>query len=174
MDNKGVERLIDELFVVPMQRGDRPTAESLMLQFAELTASRSTCQRAQVGAIVTDIELLQVLGYGYNGNARGLPNTCDRPNDPGGCGCVHAETNALIKAPGIAPKFLFSSVAPCHACAKLAVNAFVTRVYFARPYRTPAGIALLMAAGVDVIQLDLAGRATWRSIYDRIDALHPT
>lgn len=151
----------------------RPTTEMLMLEFARLTASRSTCRRNKVGAIITDLEMLSVLAYGYNGNARGLPNECDRPEDPGGCGCIHAEANALIKAPGLTPKLLFTSVAPCLACAKLAVNAFVERVTFTDAYRTTAGIALLMAAGVEVVQLDAIGRPSWRSRYDSISALKP-
>jgi dCMP deaminase len=149
----------------------RPAADFLMLEWAKLASGRSTCQRAKVGAVLTDTNMLQVLAYGYNGNARGMPNACDRPDDPGSCGCIHAEANALIKAPGIVEKFLFTSVAPCLACAKLAVNAFVVRVYFANPYRDTSGLALLMAAGVPAYQLDAFGRCVWRSAFDSLDQL---
>jgi dCMP deaminase len=143
----------------------------MYLEWAKMASGRSTCSRAKVGALLTDVQMLQVLAYGYNGNARGMPNGCDRPDDPGGCGCVHAEANALIKAPGIVPKYLFTSVAPCLACAKLAVNGFVERVFFAEPYRDTGGVSLFLAASVRVFQLDSLGRTVWDSDFNAISDL---
>src|SRR5690348_15028133 len=93
------------------------------LQFAEILAHRSTCERKQVGVVITDSSMLQVLGLGYNGNAKGLSNVCDRPNEIGHCGCLHAEINALLKAPGAVPnKLMFTTTSPCAACAKAIIN----------------------------------------------------
>src|SRR5690349_23838660 len=69
------------------------------MRMAEELAKRSTCARLQVGTVVTDQVLENVLAIGYNGNARGLPNRCDSAV-PGSCGCIHSEMNALVKAPG--------------------------------------------------------------------------
>jgi len=69
------------------------------MRMAEELAKRSTCARLQVGTVVTDQTLENVLAIGYNGNARGLPNRCDSAV-PGSCGCIHSEMNALVKAPG--------------------------------------------------------------------------
>jgi dCMP deaminase len=131
--------------------GRLPMGE-ILLRFAEELAQRSTCKRLQVGAVVTDGDHLQVLGIGYNGTARGLPNTCDS-DVPGQCGCLHAELNALLKAPGIVIKHLFVSDAPCAMCAKAAVNANVMAVYYRRVYRSNAGLLVLDAAGVFVQRL---------------------
>ena len=69
------------------------------MRMAEELAKRSTCARLQVGTVVTNQALENVLAIGYNGNARGLPNRCDS-TVPGSCGCIHSEMNALVKAPG--------------------------------------------------------------------------
>jgi len=50
--------------------------EEVFMRMAEELAKRSTCARNQVGTVITNPDLTQVLGVGYNGNARGLPNSC--------------------------------------------------------------------------------------------------
>lgn len=131
----------------------RPSTAEVLLRFAELLAERSTCDRLSVGAVVTDSSMLQVLGIGYNGNAKGLPNGCDS-TQPGACGCLHAEINALLKAPGAMPgKILFTSHSPCVACAKAIVNSNVCKVIYRTVYRSPAGLDLLQMADVLIEQL---------------------
>lgn len=122
---------------------------SMMLEIAHVVAKRSHCARANVGAVVTDAECLQILGFGYNGQPRGLPNQCLSP-DAGLCGCVHAELNALLKAPGaLSGKLLFSTHAPCINCARAIANAGIARVHYVTPYRTTAGLDVLEAAGIE-------------------------
>src|SRR2546426_5689685 len=65
---------------------DRIPLEEVYMRMAEELAKRSTCARLQVGTVITTPDLTQVLGIGYNGNARGLPNRCDSTT-PGACGC---------------------------------------------------------------------------------------
>lgn len=132
------------------------------MRVAEVVAERSTCARNQVGAVVTDAMMLNALGIGYNGNARGLPNGCDAPEPP--CGCIHAETNALLKAPGTETgKRLFTTVSPCVACAKQVINANISTVYFRTEYRDRAGIELLLQAQVTVH--GLARDGSWVRYY---------
>ncbi|MEA2657375.1 MAG: hypothetical protein QOI23_2740, partial [Chloroflexota bacterium] len=59
------------------QAPDRIPLEEVYMRMAEELAKRSTCARLQVGSVITTGDLTQVLGIGYNGNARGLPNRCD-------------------------------------------------------------------------------------------------
>ena len=49
----------------------------------------------------------------------GLANTCDR-EEPGNCGCLHSEENAVINcdAPRETKKFVLVTHLPCAACAK--------------------------------------------------------
>ena len=60
----------------PAQLNRIPLYEVYM-RMAEELAKRSTCVRLQVGTVVTDARLENVLAIGYNGNAKGLPNKCD-------------------------------------------------------------------------------------------------
>jgi dCMP deaminase len=118
------------------------------MRMAEELAKRSSCARLQVGTVITDASLENVLGIGYNGNARGLPNRCDG-TEPGRCGCIHSEQNALVKAPGMLPdKVVFVTASPCVMCAKLMVQSGVSHVFFREAYRDPAGVKLLRDAGV--------------------------
>src|SRR5713101_4916521 len=73
----------------PQQVPDRIPLEEVYMRMAEELAKRSTCARLQVGSVITTGDLTQVLGIGYNGNAKGLPNRCDS-DQPGNCGCFAA------------------------------------------------------------------------------------
>jgi dCMP deaminase len=132
------------------------------MRMAEELAKRSTCARNQVGSVITTADLTQVLGIGYNGNARGLPNACDS-TEPGKCGCIHSEQNSLIKAGASTPgKVMFVTVSPCVMCAKMIVNCNVDRVYYRADYRDSAGADLLRRAGVAVERYD-RWRELWRT-----------
>lgn len=131
------------------------------MRMAEELAKRSTCSRLQVGTVVTDARLENVLAIGYNGNARGLPNRCDS-TVPGQCGCIHSEVNALIKAPGaVRDKVVFVTNSPCVMCAKLIINSGVTHVFYRQAYRDPSGVELLQSAGVVPVLYD-RWRDAWR------------
>ena len=110
--------------------------------------------RLQVGTVVTDQRLENVLAIGYNGNARGLPNKCDSAV-PGNCGCIHSEMNALVKAPGsVRDKVVFVSASPCVMCAKLIINSGVTHVFYRKAYRDPSGSKCLRQGGVMPVLYD--------------------
>lgn len=135
------------------QLGRIPLYEVYM-RMAEDLAKRSTCARLQVGTVITDAQLENVLAIGYNGNAKGLANRCDS-TVPGNCGCIHSEVNALVKAPGgMRDKVVFVTDSPCIMCAKLMINSGVTHVFYRRPYRDPSGIELLASAGVTPVHYD--------------------
>jgi dCMP deaminase len=124
------------------------------MRMAEELAKRSTCARLQVGTVVTDARLENVLAIGYNGNAKGLPNKCDS-TVPGNCGCIHSEVNALVKAPGaVKDKVVFVTNSPCVMCAKLLINSGVTHVFYRTAYRDPSGVELLTSAGVTPVLYD--------------------
>jgi dCMP deaminase len=144
----------------PERAPDRIPLEEVYVRMAEELAKRSTCARLQVGTVITTGDLTQVLGIGYNGNARGLPNRCDSA-EPGACGCIHSEQNALIKAGAQLPgKVMFVSASPCVMCAKMIINANVGRVYYREAYRDPSGLDVLRQGGVDVIHYD-----RWRDLW---------
>jgi dCMP deaminase len=140
---------------------DRIPLFEVYMRMAEELAKRSTCSRLQVGTVVTEPRLENVLAIGYNGNARGLPNRCDS-KVPGQCGCIHSEVNALVKAPGsIKDKVVFVTSSPCVMCGKLMINSGVTHVFYRELYRDPSGVELLADAGVTPVLYD-RWRTAWR------------
>lgn len=134
----------------------RPSFDTIWLQLAHLIAQRSTCKRAKVGAVLVHPSKEQVIAVGYNGNYRGGPNTCDHDGE-GVCGCVHAETNAIVSATRHAEGMIvYATHSPCIPCAKLLVNGGISEYYYSEEYRIfeePSNI--LRQGGVKLCQLKL-------------------
>ena len=132
----------------------RITEESIFMNLAFLVAMRSTCQRKQVGSVITDAKMHRVLCLGYNGQWTGGPNECDT-DQPGNCGCIHAEINAMTKSVAtLDGATCFVTLAPCKMCAKILINRGITRVVYANDYRDPEGIEILRLANVRVDRFD--------------------
>jgi len=131
---------------------ERPSFEQVYMDFAEAIARRSTCKRRQVGTVITTTDFRKVLAVGYNGNASGLPNTCDR-DESGNCGCLHSEENAAINcdSPRAVEKFVFVTLLPCPQCAKRLINlGNVRRVIFKDDFRSHEAVNLLKTVGIPV------------------------
>jgi dCMP deaminase len=140
---------------------DRPPLFEVYMRMAEELAKRSTCARLQVGTVITDARLQNVVAIGYNGNARGFPNRCDSA-EAGKCGCIHSEMNALVKSPGgLRDKVAFVTASPCVMCAKLIVQASISHVFYRHEYRDRAGLDVLERAGVEAVHYT-RWREAWR------------
>jgi dCMP deaminase len=136
---------------------ERPSFERIYLRLAFELARRSTCNRLKVGTVITSTDFRKVLAVGYNGNAAGLPNTCDS-EEPGNCGCLHSEENAVINcdSPRYVEKLVFVTHLPCAMCAKRLINlGGVKRVFFSEDYRKKEALALFEKAGIEVVKLSL-------------------
>ena len=131
------------------------------MEMAELVSTRSTCIRRKIGAIV--VKDKQVLSTGYNGAPRGLAHCLDvgclrdELNIPSGtrheiCRAVHAEQNAIIQCGAKLAKgsTIYANVKPCKICAKLIINAGISRVVYQGDYPDDEGLELLEEAGVQV------------------------
>lgn len=119
------------------------------MHMAVMWSCRSVCSRLRVGAIITSGDMRQVLSIGYNGPARGLPhNSCT--GNPGQCGCLHAEDNAIaqLSASHHRNLVLFSTAAPCVMCAQRIVNAGIRVVHYQTEYRNDAGLDMLRRCNV--------------------------
>jgi len=130
----------------------RPSWESYFMDIARVVATRSTCTRRHVGAVL--VKNRQILATGYNGVPRGLTHCGERGclrdelGVPSGerhelCRGLHAEQNAIIQAAyhgaAIAGAEVYCTHQPCVVCAKMLVNAGVEVVHFAGSY--PDGLA---------------------------------
>ena len=125
------------------------------MELALKLAERSTCSRLNVGTVITSTDYRKVLAVGYNGNAAGLPNNCDRP-DAGNCGCLHSEENAVINcdSPRSTEKHVFVTHLPCVGCAKRLINlGGVKKIFYRTEYRSLDSIAILQSVGIEVAHL---------------------
>jgi dCMP deaminase len=134
----------------------RPTFQRIYLDLAHRLAERSTCARLKVGTVITSTDYRKVLAVGYNGNATGLHNGCDR-EEPGNCGCLHSEENAVINcdAPRSVEKIVFVTHLPCVQCAKRLINlGNVRKVFYGQDYRVRHSLELLRSVGIEIEQLN--------------------
>lgn len=139
------------------EKRDRPSFPQIYLQLAQILAERSTCTRLRVGTVITSTDFRKVLAVGYNGNATGLPNSCDR-EEPGNCGCLHSEENAVINcdAPRQTEKYAFVTHLPCVQCAKRLINlGNVKRIYYIHEYRIRDSVQVLNSVGIELQQLSV-------------------
>jgi len=131
---------------------ERPTWPETWMMTALTIAERSYDPRLKVGAIVVSSDNTVMLGVGYNGNARGLPNVVESM-EPGKSGFLHAELNAVIKTDFNFPKekHMYCTHSTCRACAKIIVNAGVKRFVYNQLYRDESGLDILRECDVEVM-----------------------
>ena len=134
----------------------RPDNDTYFIRMAELVATRSTCLRRQVGAVV--VKEKRVLSTGYNGAPKGLKHCeevgCVREQNhiESGtrhelCRGVHAEQNAVIQAAyfGVSIKdaTMYTTNFPCVMCAKIIINAGIREIVFKDEYVDPLSKEIL-------------------------------
>lgn len=144
---------------------DRITRDELFAGVAKLVAQRSTCARSQVGVLI--VKENRILMTGYNGTPAGMAHcdhTCrcvsrmyhelDCSADQPCTTAIHGEANAIAHAAreGICIEggMLVTTLSPCVPCAQLIIAAGIEEVTYLEAYRDPAGVSLLMDAGVAV------------------------
>ncbi len=147
----------------------RPSWDEYFMNLAHLAATRSTCVRRQVGAVIVKDRM--VLSTGYNDTPRGLRNCGDggcsrcRSDAPAGTGleaclCLHAEQNAIVQAAyhgvALAGATIYCTHQPCLTCAKLIVNAGLVRIVYEHPYPDALAEEMLTEAAVEMVRLSPA------------------
>jgi len=121
----------------------RPSWDQYFLLIAKATATRATCDRKHVGAVIADIRS-RIIATGYNGSPAGLPHCDDEGHElkeiDGRMSCIrtlHAESNALDRAGQASDGCtLYVTVIPCYECAKRIINAGISRVVYAEYYQS--------------------------------------
>lgn len=113
-------------------------------------ASHSKCKRRKVGAIIHKEG--RIISTGWNGTPSGLSNTCEDLEGKTKGEVIHAEANAILFASkyGIALEgcTLVCSTAPCIECAKMIIQAGITKVNYLENYSSDDGVNLLTAKGI--------------------------
>lgn len=129
---------------------------SVFVSFAEELANLSACARLKVGCALVTPDFNEVVAIGYNGPPSGEPNDSCR-GIPGGCGCTHCESNALVKRKSDRDNLvMIVTDSPCEHCAGLIVNSrVVSAVIYDREYRDVSGLARLKNAGILVVRKEI-------------------
>lgn len=148
----------------------RPSWDEYFMQITRQVATRSTCLRRQVGAII--VHNKRIIATGYNGGPAGLAHCLDigclreQLGIPSGqqhelCRGIHAEQNAIIQAARyglpIDGSVLYCTTQPCTQCTKMIINAGVTELVYAEGYPDELARQLLEESGMVVRKLSGTG-----------------
>jgi len=118
----------------------RVTWDEYFMAIADQVASRSTCDRKHIGAVI--VRDKTILSTGYNGSLRGSPHCDEAGHDMENGHCVrtvHAEANAVAQAAknGVAidRSEIYVTASPCLTCFKLIANSGIRTVFYKEFYR---------------------------------------
>lgn len=146
----------------------RPSWDEYFAAITKQVATRSTCLRRKVGAII--VKDKRILTTGYNGAPAGIKNCLERGTClreelgiPSGqrheiCRALHAEQNAIIQAAyhgvSIKDSVMYCTTQPCVLCAKMIINSGIRKIYYFKDYPDELALELLNEAGVEIIKLN--------------------
>lgn len=135
---------------------DRLSWNSYFMKLATTIASRATCDRKRVGALIVRDRI--ILSTGYNGSIRSLPHCDDvgHTMEEGHCiTTVHAESNAIAQAARMGIKLegssLYTTASPCWTCFKLIVQAGIQEIYYGEFYRDERTFSVAESLGIAII-----------------------
>jgi dCMP deaminase len=144
-----------------MKKVTRPDIDEYFLKIASVVAERATCRRHHVGAVA--VKDKHILATGYNGAAAGLRDCLelgclrDEMKIPSGtrheiCRGIHAEQNVIIQASlhgvSLEGATVYVTHTPCILCAKMLVNAKISRFVTFGKYADESFLELFKEAGV--------------------------
>jgi dCMP deaminase len=129
--------------------------DEYFMSIARVVASRSTCDRRRVGAVLVRDRML--LSTGYNGSIRGLPHCDEVGHQLEGDHCVatiHAEANAIVQAARngirIDGSTLYVTASPCWNCFKMLANSGVRRIVYDEFYRDERVMEVASSLGIQI------------------------
>jgi dCMP deaminase len=143
----------------------RPSWDEYFMQVTRVVATRSTCLRRQLGAVI--VKDKRILSTGYNGPPSGLAHCSDvgclrqQLGIPSGerfelCRGLHAEQNAIIQAAyhGVSVRgaVIYSQAQPCVTCAKMIMNSGIIKIIYEQEYPDELSRQLLEEAGIEVVR----------------------
>lgn len=146
---------------MPGSTDRRPSWDEYFMTLANEVATRTTCLRRAVGAII--VKDRRILATGYNGVPTGLAHCVEtgclrqQLGVPSGqrheiCRGLHAEQNAIIQAArygiNITGASIYITTQPCVVCAKMLINADIEEIIYSNPYPDELAMSMLREAGI--------------------------
>jgi dCMP deaminase len=132
------------------------------MTIATVVASRGTCDRKKVGAVI--VRDKTILSTGYNGSIRSLPHCDDAGHMMENDHCVatiHAEANALVQAARhgirVESSAIYVTASPCWNCFKLIANAGIKEVYYGEFYRDERIFSVAQTLGIRLVSVEITG-----------------
>jgi len=136
----------------------RVTWNEYFMKIAEQVATRSTCDRKHIGAVI--VRDKTILSTGYNGSLRGAPHCDEVWHDMENGHCVrtvHAEANAVAQAAknGVAllDAEIYVTASPCLTCFKLLANSGIRTIYYKEFYRDERITEYAKQSGVTLVHM---------------------
>ena len=127
------------------------------MRMAFIWAENSYCKRRKVGALLVKDKM--IISDGYNGTPSGFENVCEDEENVTKPYVLHAEANAITKVArsnnSSDGATLYVTSSPCIECAKLIIQAGITRVVYAVAYRLSDGINLLSKANIMLVSVEM-------------------
>ena len=137
---------------------ERVSWEEYFMNIAREVATRSTCDRKHVGAVITRGKT--ILATGYNGSIRSLAHCDDAGHEMENTHCVrtiHAEANAIVQSARHGVRLedseIYVTASPCYDCFKMIANAGINKIYFGEFYRDDRIIDHAREIGIKLIDL---------------------
>ena len=126
------------------------------MSIAFLTASRSVCERLQVGCVIVDNN--RIVATGYNGHISGTPHQSIVRDDHEQA-TVHAEQNAIADAAKRGVKLqnttAYVTHYPCINCFKLLVQSGISTIKYFSDYKNDTIIQqLIQGVNIRLIKLE--------------------
>lgn len=136
----------------------RPPWDVYFGNLAKQVATRSTCNRKKVGAII--VKDRNILSTGYNGSIRGSKH-CTEVGcliENGHCvRTIHAEANAIIQSAKHGVKidnsYIYVTASPCFNCFKLIANAGIKKIFYFEFYRDQRIMDFATELNIDLVDL---------------------
>ena len=158
-EDKGASNLVDHVVELVSVVGHRPTWDEYFMATAFLVATRSSCDRLNVGCILVSggEHSNRVIAAGYNGYLPGAPHI-SRVRAGHEQATVHAEQNAICDAArrgvNIGGAVAYATHFPCIHCAKTLAAAGVRMVKYHFDYKNDELVPdLFEESGVALKQL---------------------
>lgn len=168
MAKKSMKTPVDLIADAAAQFAERPSWDDYFMATAVLMATRSPCERLQVGCVVVSggERKNRIIAAGYNGFLPGTPHV-SRVRDGHEQATVHAEQNAVADAArrgsSVEGCIAYVTHFPCINCAKILAAAGIAELRYRNDYKNDPLVAPLLAdAGVRVTRLPSGKRAAAR------------
>ena len=134
----------------------RPDWDTYFLEIARGVATRATCDRKHVGAVL--VRDKNILSTGYNGSVSGMPH-CDEVDhlmEAGHCvRTIHAEANAVAVAARHGNRTegatCYCTASPCWSCFKILVNAGIKRIVYEEFYRDELSLSAAQQLNIEMV-----------------------